>query len=130
MFDLKIDPKLPHYILSVGMRSIISPDAGKMFLKHGPIYFTNDDVEAVRGAAILAEDKLFKTSHEQALKNFDCLSLASSIRCIGLAAAANQCTVHHFSSEFKLADAWFVTLVDLANTSEHNKDLLKKSRMR
>lgn len=131
MFDLKIDPKIPHhYIITVGIHPIISKNAGKLFMKHGPLYFTNDDVDNVRGAAILAQDRLFETTDEEALKNFGCLSLASAIRCIRLAAAANQCTIHHFSSEYKLNDEWFVTLVDLANISEHNRELLKKSRMR
>ena len=47
-----------------------------------------------------------------------------------LSAQANECTTHHFSSPVELDDEWFITLVDLANTSEHNKELLEKSRMR
>ena len=131
MFDLKTDANLPHhYIINVAIQSLRSKDPGKMFLKHGPMYFTNDEVDRVRSAAILSQDRLFKTSSEQALKNFNCLGLARSIRAMQLSGQANDCTTHHFSSPVKLDDEWFVTLVDLANTSEQNKDLLKKSRMR
>jgi hypothetical protein len=131
LFDLKIDPKLPHhYIISVGMKPMTDKDAGKIYLKHGPLYFTNQDVENVRSAAILSKDKLFKTDSKQALQNFKCLEIASSIRGMQLAAYANDCTVHHFSSAFVIGLDWFETLVDLANTSEHNKELLEKSRVR
>ena len=131
MFDLKIDPKLPHhYLLSVGIHSMIGSNAGKMFLKHGPIHFTNEDVENIRSAAILSQDKLFKTSDKECLENYNCTELAGSIRYMGLAAAANMCSVHHFSSAFKIDDKWFENLVDLANVSEHNKELLRKSRVR
>lgn len=131
MFELKIDPKLPHhYMISVGMRTAVDKDPGRLFLKHGPLYFTNEDVENVRSAAILSKDRLFKTKDKQALKNFNCLDLATAIRGIQLAAYANNCTLHHFSSAFVIGLDWFETLVDLANTSEHNRELLEKSRVR
>jgi len=131
LFELKTDPVLPyHYIITVALTSITSKDPGKLFLKHGPLSFTNEDVENIRSAAILSQDKLFRTSQGQCLKNFECSQLAGSIRYMQLAANANDCTIHHFSSAFEIQDEWFVNLVDIANISEHNKDLLKKSRMR
>ena len=131
MFDLKIDPKRPHhYLLSVGIHSMIGKNPGKMFLKHGPVHFTNEDVENLRSAAILSQDKLFKTSDRECLKNFECTEVAGSVRYMGLAANANMCSVHHFSSQYEISDEWFENLVDLANVSEHNKELLIKSRVR
>jgi hypothetical protein len=131
LFDLKIDPKLPyHYLITVQMHSMNSKTPGKMFLKHGPLNFTNDDVENVRSSLILSNDRLFKTDQKQALENFNCSPIAGAIRGIQLAANANQCTTHHFSSQYEINDEWFVNLVDLANTSEHNKELLEKSKVR
>jgi hypothetical protein len=130
MFELKADKKLPHhYLISVAADSAKSSTPGKLRLKHGPLYFTHEDIELVRSAAILSKDKLFKTSSKQALDNFECCGLAIAIRGMELAAAANDCTMHHFSSAFPVDEEWFVTLVDLANTLEHNKELLRKSRV-
>ena len=130
MFDLKVDSKLPHhYMITVAAHPLTSKDFGKMYLKHGPLYFTNDDMEDLRSALILSSDKLFKTSQQQALKNFNCTPLVSSIRGMNLASQANLCPMHHFSSPVELEDEWFVTLVTLANVSEHNKELLEKSRV-
>ncbi len=131
MFELKTDSALPHhYIISVGLTSIRSKNPGKLFLKHGPLHFTNKDVENIRSAAILSQDRLFETTQGECLRNFECSRLAGGIRFMQLAANENDCTVHHFSSQYEIGDEWFVNLVDLANTSEHNKELLSKSRMR
>lgn len=131
MFDLKIDPKLfHHYFITVGMADMNSKNPGRMFLKHGPLYFCNDDVENVRSALILSNDRLFETDQKQALKNFDCYVIAGSIRAMQLASNANNCSMHHFSSEYKIDDEWFVTLVTVANTSQYNKELLQQSKMR
>ena len=131
MFEIKTDPKLPHhYLISVGLTTMHDKEPGKMYLKHGPLYFTNDDVLKVQGAAIMSQDKLFKTSPKQAVENFGCGKLAVAIRGMQLAAAANQCSMHHFSSPYKLDDEWFVRLVDGANKMEHNLNLLKNSKMR
>ncbi len=131
MFDLKADPELPHhYLISVGITTMQSKEPGKMFLKHGPLYFSHADILNAQGAAIMSQDRLFKTSRKQAIKNFGCESLSVAIRGMQLAAASNQCSMHHFSSAIKLDDEWFVRLVDGANTSEHNKNLLNVSKMR
>lgn len=131
MADLKTDPKLPHhYLISVGCTTMRSGIPGKLFLKHGPLYFTNKDVEKLQGATILSKDKLFKTSEKQALINFDCLDLVRTIRSMELAASANECSIHHFSSKFKIGEQWFIDLVRLANTMEHNMELLTQSRVR
>lgn len=132
MYDLKIDKKLPHhYLIAVAIYPATYKNrAGKMYLKYGPLYFSNDDVERVRSALILSNDKLFKTSQEQALKNFNCSDIVCSVHGINLARSANMCSLHHFSSSFEIEDEWFANLVDAANKSEYNKELLDKSRMR
>lgn len=131
MFDLKIDRKLPHhYLITVEVHNMNSKTPGKMFLKHGPLYFSNTDVQNVLSALILSKDRLFETTQKQALENFQCSHIAGSVRGMQLAAHANNCSMHHFSSEFVIDDEWFVSLVHVANRSEHNRELLKKSLVR
>jgi hypothetical protein len=131
MTKLKIDKKFKHhYIFSVKAKPMKSDNPGEMYLKHGPIHFTNKDVVNVQNALILSQDKLFKTDRKQALKNFKCTDVVGSIGSLQLAANANECTVHHFSSEFELDDNWFVELVKRANASPFDKELLMKAKVK
>jgi hypothetical protein len=130
--DLKTDKKFPHhYLITVAIHpATVKKHAGEMFLKHGPLYFSNDDVERVRSALILSNDRLFKTSQKQALKNFNCSEIVSMVRGMDLARNVNLCSMHHFSSPVEIEGEWFANLVEMANKSEHNKELLQKSRVR
>jgi len=131
MFTLKTDPKLfHHYLINVAIHSLRTKNAGILYLKHGPLHFTNNEVKDVQSALILSSDKLFKTSQDEALRNYECTGLVSGIRSMKLAAVSNECTMHHFSSSFEIEEEWFVSLVDVANVSKHNKDLLLQSRVR
>lgn len=130
-FEIKTDPKLPHhYIIAVGVHPATSSNPGQMFLKYRPVYFTNEDVDSMQHAAMLSKDKLFKTSSSEALDAVGCSGFAATISSLKLAAEVNQCTLHHFSSEFMIEEHWFENLVEMANTSDHNKQLLKQSSIR
>lgn len=131
MIPLKIDSKLPHhYLIGVAMHSLRSgKDAGKMYLKYGPVHFTNKDVNKVLSAIMLSEDRLFKTSEKQALKIHGCSILVATIGAMRFAIRANEGSFHHFSSEYEIEDEWFASLVDLANKYESNRELLEKSRI-
>ena len=131
MIPLKVDPKLfHHYLIGVSMHGIrMKEKAGQMFLKYGPIYFTNDDVDKVLTAVMLSDDKLFKTTEKEALTIHGCKDLVSNIGSMRMSINVNQCTLHHFSSGVEIDDEWFVTMVRLANTSPSNKELLDKSRI-
>ena len=60
MFDLKVVDKRPHhYIIGVQIRTMRSSNPGQMFLKYGPVYFTNDDVEKVSQSLTLLDDKIY-----------------------------------------------------------------------
>jgi hypothetical protein len=129
MYPLKVDKKLHHhYIIGVAMHSMRSKNAGKVYLKYGPVHFTNDDVERLQSAIILSDDKLFKTTTEEALRIQNCKDLVSSLVAMRISLSVNSGTMHHFSSEFEIEEEWFENLVDLANKSDVNKELLKKSR--
>ena len=131
MYELKIEKNLPHhYMISVAMRTLTEKEPGKIYLKHGPLYFSNDDVMRMQSAAMLSKDKLFKTTSKKALEIFESTELATAISGMKLAAMANNCTIHHFSSKEKISDEWFETLVDRANKSKDAKKLLEESLRR
>jgi hypothetical protein len=124
-FKLKTDPKLPyHYLISVGIKDMYSKDRGRMYLKYGPLKFTNADVENVQNAVMLSSDKLFNTSSKQATENFGVGELVATINSLLMAAAANNCMVYHFSSEFSIDDDYWEGFVDRANENEFEKEKL------
>ena len=129
---IKTDPKLfHHYIIAVGIHPMTAKTrAGEMFLKYRPLHFTNDDVESMQHAFMLSKDKLFKTSSSEAIEAVGCTNLASSLSALKLGASANQCTLHHFSSEFEMSEEDFETLIKAANISESSKALLLNSIIR
>ena len=127
---LKVDPKLPyHYIIGVGVKPSHDFKPGELFLKYGPVRFTNKDVGKVQDAKILSEDKLFKTSRADAIKIHGCTDLIYSISTMKISASVNQCTLHHFSSEFPIDDEEFETIVNVANFSDSSRDFLRNSRI-
>ena len=84
----------------------------------------------MQNAAMLANDKLFKTSNSEAIESVGCERLACELSSIKLSAVANQCTLHHFSTEFETDGDSFKIITNLANDHDYYKDLLKKSKMR
>ena len=132
--NLKIntDPKLPHhYIIGVCVHpATAGKNAGKMYLKYRPIHFTNEDVEKMHHAAMLSIDKLFKTTNSEAIAAVGCEQLSNELSSMKMASAANQCTMHHFSTEFETDVESFEIIVKLANTLDYYKEVLKKSSMR
>jgi len=129
--ELKVDKRLPHhYIIGVAIKSLRDSNPGEIYLKYGPIYFTNDDVSRVQDAKILSEDKLFKTTSKDAIDIHECGSLVHNLWSLGISANANDCTIHHFSSEFEIDDETFETLVKVSNFGKGNKELLEKSKIR
>ena len=132
MYELKFDPKLKHhYLIGVAMHGLKAGDkAGKVYLKYGPIYFTNEDIEKVLDSVIRSNDKLFNQSPKEANEIAGCSTLVANVNAMMLSSAANGCTIHHFAADFEIEDYWFETLVNVANISDHNKDLLKKARVK
>jgi len=128
--ELKVDPKLPyHYLIGVAVTAASDFEPGKLYLKYGPVRFTNKDVGNVQDAKLLSEDRLFKTSSADAIKIHGCSDLVYSIASMKISAAVNQCTLHHFSSEHPIDDEEFEMIVNVANFSDSSKDLLIKSRI-
>lgn len=110
MFELKVDPEYPHhYIIGVGVTDPRSKTPGKMFLKYGPLHFTNKEVENVSNALILLKDKIYtdiyKMSAKQLYELTGCDSIIMSLVGLKIAAQANAVTLHHFSVPNMLHDA-------------------------
>lgn len=72
---------------------------------------------------------MFKTKNNEALSINNCSDLFHSLWSFSQAAAVNNCSVHHFSSEYPIDDEMFEIIVKLANTTKSNKKLLDTSRI-
>jgi hypothetical protein len=133
MFEVKADPKLPHhYIIGVAIHDMRSSQAGEMFLKYGPVYFTHEDILKVQDAALLSIDKVFKTTSKEAADIHECRGLTVALSGMRMAAAANHATLHHFSSESEIPDYenWFEGYVKSANKSKSTKRQLMDARIK
>jgi len=127
---LKIDKSLPHhYLFSVAIHTMKSKNAGQMFLKHGPIYYTNDDVVRMSNVISRCTDKVYEQTQMEAAEAEGCTQLISSIAGMRLSANANSCTIHHFSSAIKFGDDDLVLLVKLANTDKSSKKKLMEAKI-
>ena len=109
MFELKVDPKNPHhYIIGVALRDMRSKKPGKMFLKYGPVYFTNNDVEKVGDSLVLLNDKIYteiyKMSSKQIYETVGCADIIMALIGLKIAAQANAATLHHFSTDYPLSE--------------------------
>lgn len=124
-FGLNLEPERPiHYIIGVAVHSHPrSEKRGQLYMKHGPIVFTNNDVENLKLALETHKMEIPQTSLDDALKTFDVQHLVLSMSAFMMSCRANNCTVHHFSSDAAFDDAYFDDFLELANTS---KGVMKK----
>lgn len=124
-FGLNLEPERPiHYIIGVAVHSHPrSEKRGQLYMKYGPIVFTNNDVENLKLALETHKMEIPQTSLDDALKTFDVQHLVLSMSAFMMSCRANNCTVHHFSSDAAFDDAYFDDFLELANTS---KGVMKK----
>ncbi len=130
MFNIKVDPDLPHhYIIGIAAKDAHSKTPGKLYLKYGPIYFTNEDVINIKHATELVKDKLFKTTIVEALESLDSKNhVVTTLAALRLSAQANMATLHHFSSKVPIEDEWFEVFVETAHLKS-TKKLLDAARI-
>jgi len=131
IYDLKTKNDLPHhYIIGVIMEPMTSgKSAGQMILKYGPLYFHNDDVDRLRDALLLSQDKLFPTSTQDALSIHKVKGLVGAINGMKLACSVNLGTMHHFSSAEEMDEDIFLMIVNLANKNKEGRKLLDDSKI-
>jgi len=137
MFDLKVDPNNPHhYMIGVTVQPMTSSNPGKMFLKYGPVYFTNDDVQKVSDSLTLLQDKIYtdiyKMRPREVYETMECNGIIMALIGLKIAAQTNQATLHHFSCAFPLddADQFFDGYVERANICNHERKGLNDARIR
>lgn len=137
MYKLKVDPENPHhYMIGVAMETMRGANPGRMFLKYGPVHFTNDDVEKVGDAAELLKDKIYmdiyKMKPREIYETMECNDIIMSLIGLKLAAQTNHATIHHFSSPCPIPDAekFFEGYVDRANKNKHEREGLLNAAVR
>jgi hypothetical protein len=121
-----------HYIIGVGMHGIRCSKKelrGTYYLKYGPYYFTLDDLKNMQKAVIMGNDPWIKTPQHEANKICGCSQLVNTIAAMNVAAHANNCTLHHIYSEFKVEEEWFLTFVESCSVSEESVKKLEESRI-
>lgn len=130
--NLKIDPNLPiHYLIGVAVYAHPrSKKRGHLFLKYGPIVFTNQDVENLKFALETHKGELIKTTLERSLKIFDVSSLVSEIGAFKMSCQVNTCTIHHFSSSEAFDDDYFEHMIELANKDKTMNEFLMDAEVR
>ena len=106
-----------------------SDKRGDMYLKHGPLKFTNDDIKKMQNSAMLTTDKLFKTTNKEALAMNGMTELSNTIWSMQIAATANNCTVHHFSSEFEINESFWENFIKRANNNDHTRRKLLDAKI-
>lgn len=136
MLDIKTDPKFPHhYIFSVSVHTFASSTPGKFFLKHGPLYFSNEDVVKVRNVLMLMKDDIYQEiykvkSTRELAEIMGCRELITGFTGLQFSARANNASLHHFSSETKInGEDFFVRYVDLANKNNKIKERLMDAKI-
>jgi len=130
LYNLKVDPKIPHhYIIGLATQPILSKNPGKIFLKYGPIHFTNDEVVSMSEVNQLMSDEIFKTTANEAINSREVGELIASISGLFMVARMNEASLHHFSSEYIITDEWFVSFIETAHM-KHTKKLLDEARIR
>lgn len=125
MFDLKVDPENPHhYIIGVAIKDMRSKNRGKMYVKYGPLYYTNDDVQRLADALMLLDDKIYRDIYKmtpgQIYEATSCNDIIMGLIGMKIAAQSNNATLHHFSSSVELPDAdkFFDGYVERANVPD------------
>ena len=129
-FIPKYSKDLPHhYFFSVAMQPLTSKDAGKMYLKYGPVYVHNDDIDKVCNAMIRMNDEVFKQSSSEAMEIEGCSQLGHTMAAMRVSTRINNCTMHHISSREKFDEETLVEFVRMANTCADLKQKLMESQI-
>jgi hypothetical protein len=130
-FGLNLDPNRPiHYIIGVAVHSHPrSKKRGQLYMKYGPIVFTNNEVENLKLALETHKMEIPRTPLDEALKLFDVGSLVSSMSAFMMSCRANNCTIHHFSTNESINEDYFDHMLELANKNEGMLEYLQKSEV-
>ena len=134
--EIKADPRLQHhYIIAVGIKNTTGniEAAGNFFVKYVPFHFTHEELVNFMKGIALSEDPLYTKQYQ--VSRSDCMKIMECekfvmIRPMFMAAKVNNCSIHHFSSEFEISEEYFDSLAKTAKYSSESRRLLNESRMR
>jgi hypothetical protein len=118
-----------HCLVGVAIRTARNKDPGKFYLKYF-LQYNERDVNDVKKAITMSENKIWKTSLEEALHIHKKSELISTLNSMILASQANDASIHHFTSDYKFDEEHIASIVELANTHKYYRDLLDQSRIR
>jgi len=132
LFNLNLDPMRPiHYIIGVQVnRDTMAEDRGKLFLKYGPIVYTNEDVINRHIAIKTSQMEYPKTTLKKALESYGLLSLNTELEMMKKSCRANDATMHHIYTDMALLDEDLVNFVDTANICNHTLKKLKDAEIK
>jgi len=132
LFNLNLDPLKPiHYIIGVQVnKDTMAEGRGKLFLKYGPIVYTNEEVIEYQIAIKQSQMEFPKINLEQALKNCKLSPLIVEFDMMRQSCRANDATMHHFCTDFALMDEDLINFVDAANFSKDTFRKLKDSEIK
>ncbi len=118
-----------HYIIGVAVYAATAGiKAGKLYMKYF-LSYTEDEVEEFELAKVMTENKMWKTTYDDALKGTKCSELLSNLYGMRLAAHVNQANLHHFVSETELDGDFFDTFVSAANNNQRERELLEEAKI-
>jgi hypothetical protein len=132
MFKLNSDPEfLHHYIIGV----VKNEEDKKMFLKYGPIYYSHENIENIKKALTLRDDKIYtniyKMSATEIYNMFHCSALVMSLISFKVLYQEKLATVHYFPYKDEISDPkdFFTTYVKRANKYELEREGLRNSKL-
>ena len=118
-----------HYIIGVATHPALAGEkAGKLYMKYF-LSYSKEELREFNLAKTMVENKMWPTTYTEALEGTKCNSLLGNLFALQMGVQANQATLHHFTTNLKMDDKFFESLVNLANTNENNRKLLNKSRI-
>jgi len=119
-----------HHIVGVATHpSLAGKKAGKLYMKYF-LSYSKEEIQEFSLAKTMVENEMWSTTYEEALKGTKCKGLLGNLYGLQVASQINQVTLHHFTTNFKIKEEFFKNLVDLANISKTQRELLNKSRIR
>jgi len=126
----KYSKELPHhYFFSVAIYPATSSKAGKYYLKYGPIYISNQDIDKIISAMIRMSDEVFIQTPAEALKIEGCHELVGSMSAMRVSSNINNCTMHHISSNEEMDDDLIGYFVEASNFDSFLMEKLLKSKV-
>lgn len=118
-----------HYIIGTAIHAATAGKmAGKLYMKYF-LSYTKDEIDEFELAKVMTENKIWKTTFEEAIKGTKCNEILANLYGMRLAAHVNQANLHHFTSESELDDSFFESFINDANNNKKQRELLEEAKI-